>query len=395
MKMTTTISEFRREQQISSVRLCSGSNIAGTYNNGPSNNGVGATLTIAASTLTIDSVACANGDRVLLLVQTATYEQGIYEVSGIGSAVVLTRSSDFQVFDQMVPGYYVPVSAGTTYGGACFTVVEPQVQRVGVDAIVFTDNSANPTSVTLTNLGLKILNPAGTFTTTIDPTTAITANRLFNLTLPNADTTLTMTGSATLNQDVSTTGSPSFGGTTASATPGTLRSVVGAMAGTNATMTSGNLVGVRGAVTLVGASGGFLYGTQGKVIASGTLSGSSWTAGVFGQLDISAATVNAGQTAAIWGDYGTTSGTMTDTTGMRGVAMTNTTAAVLNAQDYRYGNATYLLELAGAGGTLNYYIAAGTSAGSAGDSTKCAAQQVIRIVINGTAAYIPVFTQNT
>ena len=182
---------------------------------------------------------------------------------------------------------------------------------------------------------------------------------------------------------------------TASATPGTIRALRGAMTGSNTTMTSGNLVGVRGEVNVVGASGGFLYGAQGKVIATGTLSGSSWTAGVFGQLDISAATINAGQTAAIWGDYGTSSGTLTSVTGMRGVAMTNTTAAVLNAQDYRYGNATYLMELAGAGGTLNYYANAGTSAGSAGDSTHCAAQKVFAVEINGVANYIPVFTQNT
>jgi len=183
--------------------------------------------------------------------------------------------------------------------------------------------------------------------------------------------------------------------TNASATPGTVRSLTGQLTSSATTMTSGNLVGARGAVTCVGASGGFLYGAQGKVIASGTLSGSAWTAGVFGQLDISAATINAGQCAAIWGDYGTSSGTMTDTTGCRGVSMTNTTAAILNAQDYRYGNATYLLELAGSGGTLNYYAAAGTSAGSAGDATHCAAQQVLKVQINSVAAYIPVFTQNT
>ena len=75
--------------------------------------------------------------------------------------------------------------------------------------------------------------------------------------------------------------------------------------------------------------------------------------------------------------------------------MTNTTSNVLNAQDYRYGNATYLLELAGAGGTLNYYLNAGTFGGSAGDTAHCAAQKVIKIEINGSAAYIPVFTQNT
>jgi hypothetical protein len=180
-----------------------------------------------------------------------------------------------------------------------------------------------------------------------------------------------------------------------SATPGTVRSLVGKMNSTVATQTSGNLVGVRGEVNCVSASGGFLYGAQGKIIATGTLSGSSWSAGVFGQLDISAATVNAGQMAPLWGDYGSTSGTMTNTTGLRGVVMTNTTAAVLNAQDYRYGNATYLLELAGAGGTLNYYANAGTSAGSAGDAAHCAAQKVIAVQINGVAAYIPVFTQNS
>ena len=40
-------------------------------------------------------------------------------------------------------------------------------------------------------------------------------------------------------------------------------------------MTSGNVVGVRGEVDYVGASGGFLYGVQGKLIPTGTISGSS------------------------------------------------------------------------------------------------------------------------
>src|ERR1019366_5364029 len=81
---------------------------------------------------------------------------------------------------------------------------------------------------------------------------------------------------------------------TALAAPGTIRSITGAIANSNTTMTSGNLVGVRGATTVVGASGGFLYGTQGKLIATGTLSGTVWAAGLFGQLDLSAAVVNAG-----------------------------------------------------------------------------------------------------
>ncbi len=185
------------------------------------------------------------------------------------------------------------------------------------------------------------------------------------------------------------------GSTTASATPGNIRSLWGSVSNSATIMTSGNIVGVRGEANLVGASAGFVYGVQGKVIPTGTLSGSSWTAAVFGQFDFTAATINAGQCSAIWGDWGATGATATDLTGCRGIAFTNTTSNVLHAQDYRYGNASYLMELTGAGGTLNYYADAGTGSGSAGNSTHCAAQKVIKVFLNGAAVYIPVFTQNT
>jgi len=45
--------------------------------------------------------------------------------------------------------------------------------------------------------------------------------------------------------------------------------------------------------------------------------------------------------------------------------------------------------------TSTLYIAAGTSAGSAGKSDGCAAQKVVQILVNGAACYIPVFTQNS
>ncbi len=94
--MTTSLSQTVFSPWLTPVRLVSTSNIAGTYYNGPNNNGVGATLTVAASSLTIDSVACAVGDRVLLQTQTTTYQQGIYIVESIGSTVVLQRSADQQ-----------------------------------------------------------------------------------------------------------------------------------------------------------------------------------------------------------------------------------------------------------------------------------------------------------
>ena len=87
--MTTTVTETVFSPWLTPVRLASTSNVAGTYSNGPNNNGVGATLTIAASSLTIDSVVCVVGDRVLLHTQTNTYEHGVYVVKSIGATVVL------------------------------------------------------------------------------------------------------------------------------------------------------------------------------------------------------------------------------------------------------------------------------------------------------------------
>jgi hypothetical protein len=136
-KMTTTVSQTVFSPWLTPVRLVSTSNIAGTYYNGPNNNGVGATLTIAASSLTVDSVVAAVGDRILLHTQTNTYEQGIYVVKSIDSTVVLERSDDQQSLEQLKAGEYVPVGAGSVNAGNFFTLVEPLPQTIGVDAMVF------------------------------------------------------------------------------------------------------------------------------------------------------------------------------------------------------------------------------------------------------------------
>lgn len=119
------------------VRLASTSNIAGTYFNGQTNNGVGATLTIAASSLTIDSVLCVEGDRVLLQTQTNTNETGIYIVDSIGSVVVLKRAADMQCIEQIRAGQFVSVGAGSVEAGNIFTIVEPLPAHFGIDALIF------------------------------------------------------------------------------------------------------------------------------------------------------------------------------------------------------------------------------------------------------------------
>ena len=135
--MTTSLGQTVLSPWLTPVRLVSVANIAGTYYNGPNNNGVGATFTIAASSLTIDSVVAAVGDRILLQTQTATYEQGIYIVKSIGSTVVLERSADMQSTAQMKPGLYVAVGAGSIRAGNFYTLVEPLPNNIGTDAIVF------------------------------------------------------------------------------------------------------------------------------------------------------------------------------------------------------------------------------------------------------------------
>jgi len=141
--MTTSLGQTVLMNDLTPVRLVATTNVAGTYYNGPANNGVGATLTVAASSLTIDSVAVAERDRVLLQNQTTAYQNGIYIVRSIGSTVVLQRTEDQQNIEQLKAGQFTIVGAGTVNAGAIFALIEPLPQRIGVDTFFWT-----PASVT-------------------------------------------------------------------------------------------------------------------------------------------------------------------------------------------------------------------------------------------------------
>ena len=150
--MTTSNSQFVFSPWLTPVRLVQASNLVGSYYNGQNNNGVGATFTVAASSLTVDGVLVNQNDRILLQNQTVGLQNGIYVVSSIGSTVVLTRAEDQQSQEQIQTGQYLSVKGGTVYAGSFWTVVEPEVQGVGIGTIIF--NAANGgllnTSVTLT-----------------------------------------------------------------------------------------------------------------------------------------------------------------------------------------------------------------------------------------------------
>jgi len=135
-----TATYFNIYPTLTPVRLVSKTNIAGTYFNGSVNNGNGATLTIGGSSLTIDSVAANNNDRVALIAQTNGNENGIYTVSGIGfgTGVVLTRAPDMQNIEQLLAGQSFSIGAGSVSSGSEYSVVEPLPSHFGIDALNIT-----------------------------------------------------------------------------------------------------------------------------------------------------------------------------------------------------------------------------------------------------------------
>lgn len=245
--MTTTISEYFIPGQLSMVKLLSASNISGTYYNGSANDGVGATLTTASSSLTIDSVACQNGDRVLLQTQAIGAQCGIYLVSGVGTTVVLTRTNDFSTVEQMRPGFFISVSDGSVYAGAMFVLIEPRPAIVGTSDITFVDASATPTTVTLENNGLKVYDPTASFTLQITPGSNLTANRVFTLTTGDAARTLNISAA---DVTVSTYGASLVDDANAA----TARATLGIIANTTAAYAGGGTSNAYAATGLTVAS---------------------------------------------------------------------------------------------------------------------------------------------
>ena len=134
----STIEALRNNPQLASVRLAATTNQTGTYFNGQTGNGVGSTLTYATGVLTIDSVTVNLNDYVLLTAQTDAYQNGIYQCTvqgATGVSAVLQRRGDLQSREQIKPGYYVHVYAGTDNAGTVWTVVEPLPAAIGVPVV--------------------------------------------------------------------------------------------------------------------------------------------------------------------------------------------------------------------------------------------------------------------
>lgn len=143
-------------------------NLSGTYANGAS--GVGATLTNNSTqvALTIDGVLTQVGDRILVKDQTAADENGVYEVTTVGSGAsnwVLTRTTDYDTAAEIIPGTLVPVSSGTVNGGSIW-LETATVTTVGTDPIVFAQ-FAQPGGTYVTLATVQTISGAKTFSNNV------------------------------------------------------------------------------------------------------------------------------------------------------------------------------------------------------------------------------------
>lgn len=147
-----------------SVRAGATANLTSTYNNGTG--GVGATLTNsgAQAALVIDGISVSVNDRILVNNQTLQVQNGVYDVTNIGSGStnwILTRSADFDnsPTGEIAPGDFVFVEVGNTLASTGWTQIKSGTGPsgsiiVGTDTILFTQFSGAGTFLAGTGINI-------------------------------------------------------------------------------------------------------------------------------------------------------------------------------------------------------------------------------------------------
>lgn len=109
--------------------------------------GTGATKTLTADAvgaLTVDGVAVALGNRILVKDQVAGKDNGIYTVTTLGTGAVkfvLTRAADANTSAEVTPGLTVPVEEGTANADKLFMLTTNATITLDTTALVFTEIS--------------------------------------------------------------------------------------------------------------------------------------------------------------------------------------------------------------------------------------------------------------
>lgn len=120
-----------------------GSNIAGTYNNGVG--GIGATFTTTATTtFTVDGTTPPLNSRILIKDQSTGFQNGVYNLTAAAvggvSGTVFTRALDYDTATEMNSGAIIPILNGTVNapsGNPTFWLQTATIATVGADSLVF------------------------------------------------------------------------------------------------------------------------------------------------------------------------------------------------------------------------------------------------------------------
>lgn len=92
-------------------------------------------VNVASPGATIDGVTLANGDRVLLIAQTAAGENGIYVFNGATSA--LTRAADFNTSAKVTAGSALSITEGSVNGDKTYVLVTDNPVTLGTTPLTF------------------------------------------------------------------------------------------------------------------------------------------------------------------------------------------------------------------------------------------------------------------
>jgi hypothetical protein len=160
------------------VAVATLNNLAATYDNGV--DGFGATLTSTSDAAIgdIDEYTLVLNDRILVRTQTDPKQNGIYDITDLGSgssAYVLTRSSgsDNDPGVEVTGGNFCLVENGAVYANAGFILSSVGAVALGTDDVIFTQFSASQSvtaGVGLTKTGSDLAIDAAVTATLAGPT---------------------------------------------------------------------------------------------------------------------------------------------------------------------------------------------------------------------------------
>lgn len=126
-----------------SVRLATAAALAA---NTAAGSGVGKTLTADANgALSVDGVAVAVGNRILVKDETPASDNGIYVVTDAGSAgtpYILTRATDFDQNAEVTAGAFTFVTEGSTYADTGWVLITNDTITVDTTGLAFAQFSS-------------------------------------------------------------------------------------------------------------------------------------------------------------------------------------------------------------------------------------------------------------